>query len=144
MKTRFLDASSLVLALVWAAGLCGCQSLEKKGRTQDAQTGAASSGSMPASASGMGVPHQMVEQDRDGYTYTNTPGKVAPVDAHSVLAVLFAKSPSVLPSSPGPDWKRLENVLEFLNQRAAEWDELNKRVVDVRDTNLDFHGTLIA
>ena len=78
----------------------------------------------------------MIEEDRDGRAYTNVlRGKIAPVDAHSTLVVAFPKAPAIKGDPPGPEWKRLESVLEYLDRRAAEWNELNKRVVDPRDSN---------
>src|SRR5690242_14481303 len=80
------------------------------------------------------VPHVMVEQDEAGHRYTNAvPERVMPVDAHSTLLVVFPKAPPPRTRSLPPEWQRLESTLAYLNERAAEWSEINARNVDLTD-----------
>jgi hypothetical protein len=80
-----------------------------------------------------GISHQMIEVDHNGARYTNQPNRVVPVDAHSLLVIEFPKPAKAAPAPLSQNWKDLQTIIAYLNQRALVWKNLNERQVDLKN-----------
>lgn len=121
---RAIQPTKLLAFLAMILVAAGCATAKRRAAMQP---------SVPNVGGGAGLPHQMVEVDRNGNRFTNQPTRVEAVDAHSRLIIEFPKRAEIAPAPLSQDWKDLQGVIEMLNQRAAAYRALNERKVDPRD-----------